>query len=56
MKLSICEQCGEPFDFTEYTLCNECRYDHRFIKLRKNDETKDQSREDGEDGQSYEGV
>jgi len=33
MKLSICEQCGEPFDFTEYSLCNDCRYDHRFIKL-----------------------
>jgi NMD protein affecting ribosome stability and mRNA decay len=36
MKLSICQQCGEPFDFTEYSLCNDCRHDHQFIKLRKN--------------------
>jgi hypothetical protein len=43
MKLSICEQCGEPFDFTEYSLCNDCRYDHRFIKLRKDNESKDES-------------
>jgi hypothetical protein len=42
MKLSICEQCGEPFDFTEYSLCNDCRYDHRFIKLRKDDESQDE--------------
>jgi hypothetical protein len=54
MKLSICEQCGEPFDFTEYTLCNDCRYDHRFIKLRKPHEisTEDQSRKDGKNEES----
>jgi hypothetical protein len=54
MKLSICEQCGEPFDFTEYTLCNDCRYDHRFIKLRKPHEisTEDQSRQDGKNEES----
>jgi hypothetical protein len=53
MKLSICEQCGEPFDFTEYSLCNDCRYDHRFIKLRKSyEETKDNGSKRKEDGQS----
>jgi hypothetical protein len=54
MKLSICEQCGEPFDFTEYSLCNDCRYDHRFIKLRKDDEvnTQNKSRQDGKDEES----
>jgi len=50
MKLSICEQCGEPFDFTEYSLCNDCRYDHRFIKLRKDNESKDQINEKGQQG------
>jgi NMD protein affecting ribosome stability and mRNA decay len=54
MKLSICEQCGEPFDFTEYSLCNDCRYDHRFIKLRKQHEvsTEDKSRQDEESSES----
>jgi hypothetical protein len=54
MKLSICEQCGEPFDFTEYSLCNDCRYDHRFIKLRKDDEisTKDKERQRSKDEES----
>jgi NMD protein affecting ribosome stability and mRNA decay len=54
MKLSICEQCGEPFDFTEYSLCNDCRYDHRFIKLRKDDEisTKDKEGQRSEDEES----
>jgi len=54
MKLSICEQCGEPFDFTEYSLCNDCRYDYRFIKLRKDDEvnTQNKSRQDGKDEES----
>ena len=54
MKLSICEQCGEPFDFTEYSLCNDCRYDHRFIKLRKDDEvsTENKSRQDEESSES----
>ena len=54
MKLSICEQCGEPFDFTEYSLCNTCKYDRRFIKLRKQHEvsTEDKSRQDGKDEES----
>jgi len=53
MKLSICEQCGEPFDFTEYSLCNDCRYDHRFIKLRKSyEEANNEKRQDGESQQS----
>jgi NMD protein affecting ribosome stability and mRNA decay len=58
MKLSICEQCGEPFDFTEYSLCNDCRYDHRFIKLRGDNEinTKNKSREDEKSGESDEGI
>jgi NMD protein affecting ribosome stability and mRNA decay len=54
MKLSICEQCGEPFDFTEYSLCNDCRYDHRFIKLRKDNESKDESIKKNQ--QSDEGI
>ena len=57
MKLSICEQCGEPFDFTEYSLCNDCRYDHRFIKLRKDDEeANNKSRQDEEGQQGNEGI
>ena len=57
MKLSICEQCGEPFDFTEYSLCNDCRYDHRFIKLRKSyEEANNEKRQDGESQQSDEGI
>jgi NMD protein affecting ribosome stability and mRNA decay len=36
--VTICNQCGDPFDSTEYPLCNDCRYDHRFIKLRKDNE------------------
>jgi hypothetical protein len=54
MKLSICEQCGEPFDFTEYSLCNDCRHDHRFIKLRKDNESQDQSIKKNQ--QSDEGI
>jgi DNA-directed RNA polymerase subunit RPC12/RpoP len=45
--VTICSQCGDPFDSTEYPLCNDCRYDHRFIKLRKPDESKDQINEEG---------
>jgi NMD protein affecting ribosome stability and mRNA decay len=41
--VTICNQCGDPFDSTEYPLCNDCRYDHRFIKLRKDNEGKDES-------------
>jgi DNA-directed RNA polymerase subunit RPC12/RpoP len=48
--VTICSQCGDPFDSTEYPLCNDCRYDHRFIKLRKDNESKDQINEKGQQG------
>ena len=35
MKLSVCEQCGDPFDTTGYPICNDCRYDKTYIKLEK---------------------
>jgi NMD protein affecting ribosome stability and mRNA decay len=53
--VTICNQCGDPFDSTEYPLCNDCRYDHRFIKLRKPDESNDE-RQSSESKESYEGV
>jgi len=56
--VTICSQCGDPFDSTEYPLCNDCRYDHRFIKLRKDNEisTEDKSRQDEEGQQGNEGI
>jgi NMD protein affecting ribosome stability and mRNA decay len=52
--VTICNQCGDPFDSTEYPLCNDCRYDHRFIKLRKDDEisTKDKEGQRSKDEES----
>jgi NMD protein affecting ribosome stability and mRNA decay len=56
--VTICSQCGDPFDSTEYPLCNDCRYDHRFIKLRKQHEvsTEDKSKQDEEGQQGNEGI
>jgi NMD protein affecting ribosome stability and mRNA decay len=52
--VTICNQCGDPFDSTEYPLCNDCRYDHRFIKLRKDNEvsTKDKEGQRSKDEES----
>jgi DNA-directed RNA polymerase subunit RPC12/RpoP len=52
LSVAICTQCGEPFDATGYSLCNDCKYDHRFIKLRKDDE----KRKPSESQESDEGI
>ena len=37
MKLSVCNECGQPFDYTGYDTCQECKTD-TFIKLRNDNE------------------
>jgi NMD protein affecting ribosome stability and mRNA decay len=43
--VAICTQCGEPFDATSYSLCSDCKYDRRFIKLRKQHEVSTEDKE-----------
>jgi len=32
--VNVCEQCGEAYDSTGYSVCQNCQFD-TFIKLRK---------------------
>lgn len=34
-KVQVCEECGQPFDDTGYTICGECNT-QTFIKLEDN--------------------
>jgi len=50
MKLSVCNECGQPFDYTGYDTCPECKTD-TFIKLGNDNE-----KANNKDGQRKEGV
>jgi uncharacterized Zn finger protein (UPF0148 family) len=55
MNINVCEQCGDVFDSTGYLVCPDCQIEHMFIRI-PNEKTNNKKRQNGESGQSDEGI